>query len=229
MKKMFVLLLSAILFVSGCSSTNDIKNESQKANRETEFTTEESSKPKFESEISSEKCYLCGDHSKSVLQIYNEQNNIGIIDLNTFDISPISINRYDDYGHLIEEPDNHTSTTTSSYGEKGMFTVCTPNSNRGYANASVSFTDDKELDFHALQEMLCTDCMNKILEKTWQENPYAIGLINFETLDVKLFEESVSGFSFGDYYVDVTPREKQSKDDLTELDLLIFYCPPRYE
>ena len=32
------------------------------------------------------------------------KKNLGIICINTFDISPIEINRYDDFGNLIEKP-----------------------------------------------------------------------------------------------------------------------------
>lgn len=70
--------------------------------------------------------------------------------------------------------------------------------------------------------------MTAITEDTWNE-PYGVGVINFETLEVRLFEQNITGFTFGDYYVDIDRREKKDNSEWTELDLLIFYCPPRYE
>ena len=66
------------------------------------------------------------------------------------------------------------------------------------------------------------------MEESWEE-PYPVGVINFETLEVRLFEENITGFTFGDYYIDIDRRENKDDSERIELDLLIFYCPPRYE
>jgi len=76
--------------------------------------------------------------------------------------------------------------------------------------------------------LLCQTCLDAIMEEAWDE-PYGVGVINFETLEVRLFEENISGFSFGDYYLDIDRRENNSESEWTELDMFIVYCPMRYE
>lgn len=66
------------------------------------------------------------------------------------------------------------------------------------------------------------------MDEAW-DTPYCVGVINLETLEVRLFEENITAFSFGDYYIDIDRRENKNEPDSIELDLLIFYCPPRYE
>lgn len=58
----------------------------------------------YHSDTPSEDCYLCGGGIENLIPSYWGQNNIALISLNTFDIKPIEINRYDGItGQLIEE------------------------------------------------------------------------------------------------------------------------------
>ena len=86
-----------------------------------------------------EKCYLCGTPEQSLLPFYEGQTNLGIISLNTFEFVPIEINRYNDYGNLIEEPAGFSSTSMQNTGENGFTAYVTPNHDRGYANATIYF------------------------------------------------------------------------------------------
>lgn len=52
--------------------------------------------------VSKADCYLCGDGNTRYKEYYG-QNNVGIISLNTFELMPVEINRYDQSGQLIEE------------------------------------------------------------------------------------------------------------------------------
>lgn len=222
--KSHLLLLCFMLSftLTGCTSE---KSSHAAENNEIQ---QESQKPAYTSDTSAKDCLLCGNSEKTLLPIYRGQKNIGIISLNTFDISPVEINRYDDSGNLIEEPASGMSMTTNSHGEDGLFTMASPNTDRGYANVDISFKTDEILDMDNVKENLCTKCLNIIMDTTWSSNPYGVGIINFETLEVRLLEENISAFSFGDYYISCDRREKQTEKDSTEIDLLIFYCPERY-
>ena len=98
----------------------------------------------------------------------------------------------------------------------------------GYADVDVNFSDDKTVNKKAIEKLLCQDCLTTIMEAAWKE-PYGVGIINFETLEVRLVEESITAFTFGDYYIDIDRRENKEDPERIELDLLIFYCPPRYK
>ena len=224
MKRRILILLCAVLVLSGCSVSN--------SNTETESTkstvVSEKEEIIYTSKIEKDECALCGNQEKSLLPAYKGQKNLGIICINTLDVSPVSINRYNDYGSPIEENAGYTSITHNGFGEGGMSTSVIPNSDRGFANVDVYFSKDKQIDKNAVENLFCSDCLDAIMEDTWGE-PYGIGVINFETLEIRLFEKNVTAFTFGDYYIDVDHNEKKEETDQTELDLLIFYCPPRYK
>ena len=103
------------------------------------------------------------------------------------------------------------SMTTNSHGEDGLFTMTSPNTDRGYANVDISFKTDEILDMDKIMENLCTECLKTIMDATWDDTPYGVGIINFETLKVRLLEEDITAFSFGDYYISCDRREKQTE------------------
>lgn len=220
MKRILCILLCAMLALSGCTKAPE-------ANAAV-VSTEETEEIVYVSQIQKEDCALCGNQEKSLLPAYAGQKNIGIICINTFDISPVAINRYDDFGNLIETPSETFSITHNGFGEGEMNTHVMPNTDRGYATVDVSFTNDKSIDKSAVETLLCADCLNTIMEDSWGE-PYGVGVINFETMEVRLFEEHTTAFTFGDFYIDIEQRENEESPNEVDLDLLIFYCPPRYE
>ena len=220
--KKIVPMLCMSLFLTACSKFEPIKSDIPSS------TTEKTISSEYLSKTKTEYCALCNQAGNTLLPLYAGQNNLGIICINTFDISPISINRYDDYRNLIEEPAKSTSMNHNSFGEGRMVTSISPNTDRGYANVQISFTDDRHINPKSVESLLCQNCLNTILSQVW-DTPYGIGIINFETFEVKLFEENVSGFSFGDYYIHIDQRENNDDSESTELNLLVFYCPERYK
>ena len=223
MKRKLILLFCLLLALTGCS-----KAEHTDSNTQSNYEAEQKEKVVYTSKIEKENCWLCSRQGKTLLPIYAGQSNLGIISINTFDMSPITINRYDDYGNSIEEKAGFMSTTHNSFGEGAITTSVSAHPDRGYADVHIGFTKDAVIDKKSVESILCHGCLTAITEDTWNE-PYGVGVINFETLEVRLFEQNITGFTFGDYYVDIDRREKKDNSEWTELDLLIFYCPPRYE
>ena len=67
--------------------------------------------------VAKEDCLVCGDSEGTMLSLHKGEENIGVISLNTFELAHVEINRYDDYGNLLEEPSQETSTRRTSTGE----------------------------------------------------------------------------------------------------------------
>ena len=223
MKKLTTLLLCILLVLSGCA-----KPGTSHTNTQTNYTPEEKEEIIYTSKITKDDCYLCSKAGKTLLPAYADQNNVGIICINTFDMSPVTINRYDDHGNLIEEPAGYMSTTHNSFGEDGISTSVMANPDRGHADVHVYLKSHNSVNKKSVESMLCQDCLTAIMDEVW-DSPYGIGVINFETLEVRLFEENITAFTFGDYYIDIDRRTNKDNPEDVELDLLIFYCPPRYE
>lgn len=223
MKKLITLLLCLLFVLSGCA-----KPETSDTNTQTNYIPKEKEEIIYTSKIKKENCYLCSKAGNTLLPAYAGQNNVGIICINTFDMSPVTINRYDDHGNLVEEPAGYMSTTHNSFGEDGISTSVMANPDRGHADVHVYLRSHDSVNKKSVESMLCQDCLAAIMDETW-DSPYGIGVINFETFEVRLFEESITAFTFGDYYIDIDRRENKDNPKEIELDLLIFYCPPRYE
>ena len=173
-----------------------------------------------------EDCKLCGNKESTQISWYESQDNLGIISINTFEISYIEINRYNDCGCLIEETDTSLGTQIRSTGENGFVSAVTVNMNRGYASGNIHMNQDKILNMEEVSVNLCMECREHLLDMTWGE-PYGVGLIYFKTGEVRLFEENVRGFMLGDFYVLCEPRAEGDSEKISKIDLHIFYCPER--
>ena len=87
MKKAIIFVVMLALCVTGCGAG-----------------VETGAEPVI-STVSAEDCFLCGSGTGE--SCYWGQNNVGIISLNSFSVIPITINRYDGDGALIEKNAGH--------------------------------------------------------------------------------------------------------------------------
>lgn len=208
-----------MLIAAGCQYENKTGNISEETNEEP--------LSHYMSDIKPRDCLLCGDGEGTLLPLYRGQKNLGIISLHTCDMVPVTINRYDDFGNIIEEAENGTSSHFTNTGKDGFTAWVSADTNRGYANGRLSFKKNGVLDTEKAASNLCPVCLNRIVEGCWDDKPYSIGVIDFDTGDMRLFEERVTAFTFGDYYISCGQRENDEKD-YQSINLLIFYCPKRY-
>ncbi len=217
------------ILLTGCQTDGKAREilAAENSTEDVAETTEETS-PRYHSDTPPEDCFLCGDREGASLSLYQGQKNLGVINLNSLDLSPISINRYDDFGVQIEESVNGASTYITNTGKDGFFFSVTPDVNRGYAHGDLSFNSGEVLDMGKVADNLCSDCLNRIMENCWSDTPWGVGVIDFSTNEIHLFEEKVTAFTFGDYYISCRGRDGNN-DESQEISLLVFYCPERYQ
>ena len=184
-------------------------------------------KTPYSSDTSTEDCYLCGGGIENLIPDFWGQNNIALISLNTFEIKPLEINRYDRIdGQLIEEYAGAVSFGGGGSKDGGFTASLLQNYDRGYATGSVDFYNDEALDASKAADFLCEDCLNEILTSQI-DRCFGVGAINLATKEVRVFEEHLRGFGLGDFYIDC---DLQDQDGYTHrMNLLIFYCPIRFE
>lgn len=182
----------------------------------------------YSSNTSNEDCYLCGGGIENLIPSYWGQNNIALISLNTFEIKPIEINRYDRLsGQLIEEYAGFVSFGGGGSTDGGFSANLFLDYDRGYADGSVDFLNDETLDVTKAASFLCGDCLNEIIPGEISRY-FGVGAINLDTREIRLFEKKLGGFGLGDFYIDCDLRE-QKNGNSHRMDFLIFYCPIRYE
>ncbi len=166
--------------------------------------------------VSQDDCFLCSGMSE-----YEGQNNVGIISLNTFQIMPVEINRYEQ-GQLIKENTGSTLVLFHKDKDDGFSAGLFLHADRGRATASVSFNADGELDLSNAAQHLCEEHLSELMVGLYS-NAYGVGIINFDTKKLDVICDGTLGFESGDYYVDCDLKENGQGADL-----LIVYTPLRY-
>lgn len=73
--------------------------------------------PDVKSEISQEKCCICGNNERSLMSYYRKSGMLGLVCLNTLEISTLDTRVYSDDGTEIIS-DGGLSITSSSHGEE---------------------------------------------------------------------------------------------------------------
>ena len=151
------LVLLVMLVLTGCRTQ---KNPDS-------YDAAVSEGPAFCSDILPKDCCLCGGGIEDLLpSFYWGQNNLALISLNTFEIRPIEMNRYDRLtGRLIEEYAGAIFYGGGGSIDGGFSASLMLECDRGYADSSVDFLSDETLDVDKAASFLCTDCLNEILPK----------------------------------------------------------------
>ena len=181
----------------------------------------------YRSEVSAEDCCSCGNGIiEDMIPFYWGQNNIALISLNTFEIKPIEINRYDIDGKMIEEAIGAVSFGGGASKDGGFSATVLLDYDRGYATGSMEFHDDKTLDIDKAVTFLCAECLNEILPQDI-EQCFGVGVISLATKEIHIFEQCVTGFGLGDFYIDCDLKEPSRGS--CQMSLFIVYCPIRYE
>ena len=170
------------------------------------------SEPEYSSDTSSEDCYLCGGGIENLIPADWGQNNVALISLNTFEVKPIEINRYDRLsGQMIEEYAGVVSFGGGGSTDGGFSANLMLDYDRGYATGSVDVFNDEKLDVDKAASFLCADCLNEILPQKISRC-FGVGAIHLDTKEIRLFDENLGGFGLGDFYFDCNLKEQKNGD-----------------
>ena len=176
--------------------------------------------------VSSTDCPLCGDNGEDAFPSLWGQDNIALVSLSTFDVQLIGINQVDSEGKMREEYAGVVSFAGGEGKDGGFSAHLLVNYDRGYATGAVELNNDAVFDYEKVSSSLCEDCLKK-LEFHRAENCTGIAAIDLQTKEIRVFEKDYTGFSLGDFYLDFNFEDGPDGDN--KMDLLILYCPVRYE
>lgn len=219
----FTLPLMLVLFLTGCEMMQTPNSSVSQSAASTDASRSENLT--YSSNTSPDDCYLCGGNIENLMPSKWGQNNVALISLNTFEIKPLEINRYDG-DQLIEEFAGFGSIGGGPSIDGGFSASLMQDHNRGYANGTVWFNDDEKLDIGKMADFLCENCLNEILP-LHPDRCFGVGTINLATKEICIFAEDLGGFTMGDFYVDCDPQIQDGNQH--RMSILIFYCPMRYE
>ncbi len=171
----------------------------------------------YVSSITAAECFVCGDVQHC---LYWGEDNVGVLNLNTFEVSRIEINRYEN-GVLVETPSGVLQTTGMTCGESTVHATTDPD--RGYSHVQIK-GELQPIDAAAIQSHLCQSCLDKINGMYFGDYPpmeYAI--VNFTDRTIRPLVQNTTFFGSGNYAADCEYKADGN------IDLLVFYCPPRFK
>lgn len=177
----------------------------------------------FISTITQDDCFLCGNGSEFPVSSYWGEDNIAIVNLNTFEVLRLEINRYGDHGDLIKEEAGYMQTSSLIDNENESYAHAYTFPDNGYANVHLTGVQ-YAIDRDSVQNNLCQSCLDGINEMWFDEIPPAeYGVLSFADRTLRPLIICTTGFGMGNFHVDC------DFENDGEIDLLIFYCPPRYK
>lgn len=172
----------------------------------------------FASKIEKSQCFVCGNGSD--YSCWGE-DNIAILNLNTFEMHCLEINRYDEKGEQILEKSG--VMTTGGMSEKDTYVHCFVFPDNGYASVELkglTYSINREM----VESKLCSDCLDAINGTWFGDNPPAeCAIVNLKERTIDLLVDSRPWFSAGEFGIDCEYKEEG------DIDLLVHIISNRFE
>lgn len=179
----------------------------------------------YASTVQKNDCYLCGNNPDSQITPHLGEENLGLINLNTFECMVFEVNRYTASGERIELVEKY-SVFRSRQIEEGDGTRVSyeVDKNRGVLCAHLSFRENSDLILENIQKYLCADCLDAVMEEYWpSERHWDTALIDFKSGEIEPFSPYDIAKNISDY------RAAMEYDpEYDSLRLIAFYAPTRY-
>lgn len=177
----------------------------------------------YVSNITDADCYVFGESGDTAASAYWGEDNIGLINLNNFDLLYLGINRYGNRRELIQEPAGVMLSCGIMDEEEDTYAHAYVFPDNAYATlqiTGVQYAIDRDL----IQNSLCQTCLDSINNLWFTTQPPAeYAVISFEDRTIQPLLNAHPWFASGNYGVDCEFKEEG------EIDLLVHYCPNRYE
>ena len=124
----FIITLGLCITIAGCgvqpTEAKNLKKQTQKLT--------------IKSEVSQAECCICGDNERSLMPYYRKMDSVGIVCLNTMNISNTDVRIYDDDGTELLQNDSMNQTITS-HGEDECSFWISGMPNRGITEVRVDY------------------------------------------------------------------------------------------
>lgn len=175
----------------------------------------------FVSAITQDDCFVCREHNDPLTAPRWQQDNVAILNLDTFEMLSLEVNRYTDNGKLITSEAGYMQTQNMETKNGWVYSYVL--SDRGYADVYISGVE-YNINPDDVQSHLCQTCLDTFNSEWYGEDPPAeFAIIHLSEKIIEPLTTSKGGFGIGDYYIDCSFAEDN------KIDLLVFYCPTRYE
>lgn len=207
LRSIFAVMLLAVM-LTGCAT-----NKSETKEKTYEHV-------QFTSKVTTEGCAICGEHPDVHWYWYMGQDNVAIVDVNTFDFSYIEINRYNPDGSQITETAGYMKMSGGEIGAHHISGMVDPD--RGMARLNGTLSSDP-IDASAIESFLCQECLDEFASHYFEhDNVYSLAVFNFAAKTLRPLVESSPWYAADNYSVDY------HYEDDGKIDITVYYCPPRF-
>ncbi|MFQ9640694.1 MULTISPECIES: hypothetical protein [Clostridia] len=223
MKKLVIpLLLASMCVLSGCTekaTQSDFKDRVL-----SESIEEKDYNIQVDSEVKGD-CYICGDNENSLMPYFRKSGMIGLVCLNTMDISNLDTRAYSDDGTEVLE-NGTMGIMTSGHGDGECMFHISGMPGRGIFEASVTYDDGSGLDFDKAKQFLCQKCLDKVCEMYKEEMEWSDGngrlpevfIVDFATNELYAIGNHRVGFWIRDFWIRVDHKENEEE-------IMAIYAP----
>lgn len=164
-------------------------------------------------------CFLCGDGSDPITSHYWGEENVGIINLNTFELLRLEINRYNDHGQLIEDVAGYMQSSHLLGEESYVHAYTFPDN--GYAHVQITGLQ-YTIDSATIQERFCQVCLDAVNERVSPGKALAeYAIISFADRTICPLSKCYTCFTVDNYDINCIFQRNDS------INLVIKYCSDR--
>lgn len=189
-------------------------------NKQSEHTHTTHDHTQFVSAIEKTDCHLCGDRRDTSLSDYLGQENLGLIDLNTFAVEPAPILEYDTASGERLEGQSGTMKLHSAVLAGASVTMMT-DPDRGYSRVTVGRFDSK-IDPDKISAFLCQTCLDAFSADYFTEDDLpALAVVDFSLREITPLIPCRPWYFRGAYMVDCDFESDGG------MELLLIYRPGR--
>ena len=167
----------------------------------------------FISAISTENCFVCSGQGA-----YWGEDNVGIVNLNTFELLHVAINCYGNHGERVREPAGFMQKSSLIDQNNNLFVHAIIFPDEAFAMVEMSGVT-YSIDRDSVQKHLCQNCLDSINSMWFITRPPAeLAVVSFDERTIQPLLNTSPWFLDGNYGIDCEFEEDG------EVDLLIHYA-----
>ena len=209
MKKVLLIPLFLLFLLAACGQESS------------DFDPADYEHPDYISAIEQADCYLCGDRTDHILSDYWGQDNVGLINVNTFEVFPLPINTYGRDGQQIKEAQGVAMFGNMTLGDLHVTAFTDPDCGSSHVDIPAG---GRTIDPEAIAAFLCQGCLDAFAEQIFvRDTPLELAVVNFSTRELRPLAEQWTDFGLENFYVHCDFEEDGG------IGLLVFYAPPRFQ
>lgn len=177
-----------------------------------------------------EECAVCGERPELAISALWGHENVAFLDLNTFDVLEVPVNRYAPRGPLIEEPALCSTLIRGSLGGASLAFFATPD--RGMATGWLEWQTPAPLCPRKAGQFLCEACLLALVPGGQNEGamPPALAVVSLAEKRIVPLNKAVSLLQIGDFFLHGPQLAEtlQTPQIAGRAHLFLCLCPVRY-